>query len=69
MQMNDGDVEVEMSNILLLGPSGTGKTLLASTLVRIVDLEGVRLEFTPEARAAIAREAIKRGTGARACVA
>lgn len=31
-----GRVEVEKSNILLLGPSGTGKTLLASTLAKIV---------------------------------
>lgn len=30
MQVNDADVEIEKSNILLLGPSGTGKTLLAS---------------------------------------
>ncbi len=34
--MAPGRVEVEKSNILLLGPSGTGKNLLASTLARIV---------------------------------
>lgn len=34
--MTTDRVEVEKSNILLLGPSGTGKTLLASTLAKIV---------------------------------
>ncbi len=34
----DDDVELEKSNILLLGPTGSGKTLLASTLARILDV-------------------------------
>lgn len=36
MQLDEPEVEIDKSNILLLGPSGTGKTLLASTLARIV---------------------------------
>jgi len=32
----DDDVEIGKSNILLIGPTGTGKTLIASTLAKIV---------------------------------
>ena len=32
------DVEIEKSNILLIGPTGVGKTLIAQTLARILDV-------------------------------
>jgi ATP-dependent Clp protease ATP-binding subunit ClpX len=34
----ESDVELQKSNILLLGPTGTGKTLLAQTLARTLDV-------------------------------
>jgi len=33
-----GDTEVEKSNIILLGPTGCGKTLLAKTMANIIDV-------------------------------
>ncbi len=38
MATAEGDVELQKSNILLLGPTGCGKTLLAQTLARILNV-------------------------------
>jgi ATP-dependent Clp protease ATP-binding subunit ClpX len=38
MQSDEHDIELQKSNILLLGPTGCGKTLLAQTLARILNV-------------------------------
>jgi ATP-dependent Clp protease ATP-binding subunit ClpX len=38
MAQGEGDVELQKSNILLLGPTGCGKTLLAQTMARILNV-------------------------------
>ena len=35
---NDGDVEIDKSNVLLIGPTGSGKTLLARTLALMLNV-------------------------------
>ncbi len=37
-QTGDGEIELQKSNIMLLGPTGCGKTLLAQTLARILNV-------------------------------
>ena len=35
---NDSDVDIQKSNVVLLGPTGVGKTMLAQTLAKIIDV-------------------------------
>ena len=42
----NADVEIAKSNILLIGPTGCGKTLLAQTLARILDVPFIMADAT-----------------------
>ena len=45
-RLEPGDVELAKSNILLIGPTGSGKTLLAQTLARLLDVPFVMADAT-----------------------
>jgi ATP-dependent Clp protease ATP-binding subunit ClpX len=55
----NGTVDVTKSNILLIGPTGTGKTLLCETLARILDVPFVTADATSLAQTEYVSEEIE----------
>ena len=51
-----GDIELSKSNIMLVGPTGCGKTLLAQTLARILDVPFTMADATTLTEAGCVRD-------------
>src|SRR4030081_110681 len=59
MMSGDTDIELQKSNILLLGPTGCGKTLLAQTLAKILNVPFAIADATAPTEAGAAGEDVE----------
>ena len=59
-QMDDDGVEIEKSNIIMVGPTGTGKTLIARTIAKILDVPFTIVDATVLTQAGYVGEDIER---------
>ena len=56
---DDSEVEIQKSNILLIGPTGTGKTLLVQTLAKALNVPFVITDATPLTQAGYVGEDVE----------
>jgi ATP-dependent Clp protease ATP-binding subunit ClpX len=61
MAVDDAEIELQKSNILLLGPTGCGKTLLAQTLARILNVPFAIADATALTEAGYVGEDVETG--------
>ena len=57
--IHDADVEIQKSNVLLIGPTGSGKTLMAQTLARFLDVPFTIADATPLTQAGYVGEDVE----------
>jgi ATP-dependent Clp protease ATP-binding subunit ClpX len=57
--IHSADVEIQKSNVLLIGPTGSGKTLLAQTLARFLDVPFTIADATPLTQAGYVGEDVE----------
>jgi ATP-dependent Clp protease ATP-binding subunit ClpX len=58
-RMRNSEIELGKSNILLIGPTGTGKTLMAQTLARVLDVPFAIVDATTLTEAGYVGEDVK----------
>jgi ATP-dependent Clp protease ATP-binding subunit ClpX len=58
-RLHPADVEIQKSNVLLIGPTGSGKTLLAQTLARFLNVPFAIADATPLTQAGYVGEDVE----------
>jgi ATP-dependent Clp protease ATP-binding subunit ClpX len=67
MQQQDDEVEIEKSNIIMVGQTGTGKTLVAKTIAKMLDVPLAIVDATVLTEAGYVGEDVEIDTFVTSC--